>query len=162
MPMPAIVTPPISPINYIEPDEDYDPYYLDNLNENPFEGIEIDGIPFAELLDEVNFPSPPPLVRSMNLIEAFDAEFDEDYLPPEPPVLGREHATSYVWSEMPEPLDIIPNNTINIIEPINTIIYNAPPLEDNNTTIFPRPANRTNLSEPEEEGVLEYYQVQTP
>ena len=62
--MSAIVTPPISPVNYIE-DEDYDLYYLDNLNEDPFEGVEIDGIPFGELLDGANIPPAPPLALSL-------------------------------------------------------------------------------------------------
>ena len=124
MPMPAIVTPPISPATYVDPVEDYDPYYLDNLNEDPFEGVEIDGIPFGELMDGDNFP-PPPLVRSTNLIEDFDAEWDEDYLP-EPPVLAREDATSHVWSVLPDPLEIIPNHTINNPNPANVIIYNEP------------------------------------
>ena len=72
-------------------------------------------------------------MRSTNLIEDFDAEFDEDYLPP-PPVLAREDATSQVWSVLPEPLEIIPNFTTNFPEPSNTIIYNTPSPEENNTT----------------------------
>ena len=152
MPMPAIVTPPISPATYVDPIEDYDPYYLDNLNEDPFEGVEIDGIPFGELMDGDNFPSPPPLVRSTNLIEEFDAEWDEDYLP-EPPVLAREHATSHVWSVLPDPLEIIPNHTINNPNPANVIIYNEPSLEENITTTFPLPEIPTPLSEADEAGL---------
>lgn len=156
--MPAIVTPPISPVNYIEPDEDYDPYYYDNLNEDPFDGVEIDGIPFADLLDEDNFPSPPPLVRSTNLIEEFDAEWNEDYLP-QPPVLTREDATSQVWNVLPEPLHIIPNYTINNPEPVNTIIYNVPPLEENVTTTIPVPTQQASLSEPDEGGLCYFSDV---
>ena len=65
-------------------------------------------------------------MRSTNLIEDFDAEWDEDYLP-EPPVLAREDATSHVWSVLPDPLEIIPNHTINNPNPANVIIYNEPP-----------------------------------
>ena len=151
--MPAIVTPPISPVNYIE-DEDYDQYYLDNLNEDPFEGVEIDGIPFGELLDVDNLPPPPPLVRGTNLIEDFDAEWDEDYMPSEPPPLVRQDATNHVWSVLPEPLDIIPNHTITNPNPTNVIIYNEPPgWEDNNTTTFPLPEIPSPFSEADEAGL---------
>ena len=151
--MPAIVTPPISPELYINQDEDYDPYYYDNLNEDPFDGVEIDGIPFADLLDEDNFPSPAPLVRSTNLIEEFDAEWDEDYLPDPPPLL-RHDAASGPWSVLPDPLEIIPNYTITNPNPTNEIIYNEPPgWEENVTTTIPVPTQQTSLSEPDEGGL---------
>ena len=151
--MPAIVTPPISPELYINQDEDFDLHYLENLNEDPFEGIEIDGIPFDELLSEDNIPPPAPLLRSTNLIEEFDAEWDEDYLP-EPPALTRQDAASGPWSVLPDPLEIIPNNTTNNPNPTNVIIYNEPPgWEENNTTTFPLPEIPTPFSEADEAGL---------
>lgn len=156
--MPAIVTPPISP-ELFNQDEDFDLHYLENLNEDPFEGIEIDGIPFDELLSEDNIPPPAPLLRSTNLIEEFDAEWDEDYLPDPPPLL-RHDAASGPWSVVPDPLEIIPNHTINNPNPTNVIIYNEPPgWEENNTTTFPLPEIPTPFSEADEGGLCYFADV---
>tara|TARA_B000000557_G_scaffold256106_1_gene247929 strand:- start:1127 stop:1546 length:420 start_codon:yes stop_codon:yes gene_type:complete len=131
MPMPNIVTPPMSPILVSDDDESYDPYYYANLNENPFDGIDIDGMTFDEFWDLDNIPHSGPLEQPfVNPIDEFDEEFDEGYLPPSPPALIRQTeentttAGSIHINYFPELFELNENitNTIIPIIPMNSEI----------------------------------------